>query len=167
MAMNLRLKIDGRVRSVKINATDSRMDFSLDGQGVAANATKVERNVFSILLGGEVFEVRVERSPQGARVHVDGREYAAELDDPRQWRHGGGGAAGSEGRQNIVAPMPGKVIRVLVQQGGNVDAGQGLFVVEAMKMQNEIKSPKQGKVERISAKEGQAVNAGDVLAVIG
>lgn len=62
--------------------------------------------------------------------------------------------------------MPGKVIRVLVASGSDVGAGQGLFVVEAMKMQNEIKSPKQGKVERINAKEGQAVSAGEVLAVI-
>jgi biotin carboxyl carrier protein len=166
MTMNLRLKIGGRARTVKINAADSRMEFSLDGQGVAADAVQVEGNVFSILLGGEVFEARVERDARGARIHIDGREYLAEMDDPRQWKRGGGGSAGSEGRQNIVAPMPGKVVRVLVQPGSEVEAGQGLFVVEAMKMQNEIKSPKQGKVERISAKEGQAVNAGDVLAVI-
>lgn len=166
MTMNLRLKIGGRARTVKIKAADSRMEFSLDGRGVAADAIEIEENVFSILLAGEAFEVRVERSAQGAWVHVDGRKYAAEMDDPRQWRRGGGGAAGNEGRQNVVAPMPGKVIRVLVQAGSSVEAGQGLFVVEAMKMQNEVKSPKQGKVERISAKEGQAVNAGDVLAVI-
>lgn len=164
--MNLRLKIGGRTRTVKIRSADSRMEFSLDGQGVATDVMEVERNVFSVLLGGEAFEVRVERSAQGAWVHVDGRKYAAEVDDPRQWQRGGGGAAGNEGRQNIVAPMPGKVIRVLVQAGSDVVAGQGLFVVEAMKMQNEVKSPKQGKVERVSAKEGQAVNAGEVLAVI-
>lgn len=164
--MNLRLKIGGRARTVKINAVDSRMEFSLDGQGVAADVIEVERDVFSILMGGEAFEARVERDARGARIHIDGREYVAELDDPRQWKRGGGGASGSAGRQNIVAPMPGKVIRVLVASGSDVGAGQGLFVVEAMKMQNEIKSPKQGKVERINAKEGQAVSAGEVLAVI-
>jgi biotin carboxyl carrier protein len=60
--------------------------------------------------------------------------------------------------------MPGKVIRLLVKVGDEVEAGQGLVVVEAMKMQNEIRSPKKGKVERLQAKEGQPVNAGDVLA---
>lgn len=166
MTITLRLKIGGRARSVKINAADSRMEFSLDGQGVAADVVELERNVFSILLGGEAFEVRAEPDARGAWIHIDGRQYLAEMDDPRQWKRGGAGGSGSEGRQNIAAPMPGKVIRVLVASGSEVEAGQGLFVVEAMKMQNEIKSPKQGKVERISAKEGQTVNAGEVLAVI-
>ena len=62
--------------------------------------------------------------------------------------------------------MPGKVVRVMVRAGEAVEAGQGLLVVEAMKMQNEIKSPKAGKIERIAAQEGQTVNAGEVLAVI-
>ena len=60
--------------------------------------------------------------------------------------------------------MSGKVVRLLVKAGDRVEAGQGLFVVEAMKMQNEIRSPKSGTVERVLAKEGQAVNAGEVLA---
>lgn len=164
--MNLRLKIGGRTRTVKINASDSRAEFSIDGQGVAADVVEIESGVFSVLLGGEAFEVRVERDARDARIHVDGKAYLAELDDPRQWKRSGEGASDSEGRQNVVAPMPGKVIRVLVAAGGEVEAGQGLFVVEAMKMQNEIKSPKQGKVERINAREGQTVNAGEVLAVI-
>ena len=62
--------------------------------------------------------------------------------------------------------MPGKIIRVLVQIGEKVDAGQGLLVVEAMKMQNEIRSPKSGTVERLLVKEGQPVNAGEILAWI-
>jgi biotin carboxyl carrier protein len=62
--------------------------------------------------------------------------------------------------------MPGKVVRLLVQPGDKVQAGQGLLVVEAMKMQNEIRSPKSGTVERVLAQEGQPVNAGQVLAWI-
>ena len=164
--MNLRLKIGGRARTVKIDSAAARLAFSLDGQGAAADVVEVEPNVFSILLGGEAFEVRVERNARGARIQIDGREYLAELDDPRQWRRGAGGAADAEGRQSVLAPMPGKVVRVLVESGSTVAAGQGLLVVEAMKMQNEIKSPKEGKVERINVREGQAVNAGEVLVVI-
>ena len=84
--------------------------------------------------------------------------------DPRSWRGRRQGALEVEGRQEIVAPMPGKVIRLLVAAGDAVEAGQGLLVVDAMKMLNEIRSPKSGKVERLLAKEGQAVNAGEVLA---
>jgi len=64
----------------------------------------------------------------------------------------------------VAAPMPGKVVRLLVQAGDRVEAGQGILVIEAMKMQNEIRSPKSGVVERLHAREGQAVNAGEVLA---
>lgn len=164
--MNVRLKIGGRIRTVQINTEAARTEFSLDGQGVAADVQEVEPNVFSVLLGGEAFEIRVEPAARGARVHIDGREYLAEWDDPRQWRRGAAGGSGAEGRQNILAPMPGKVVRVLVERGSRVEAGQGLLVVEAMKMQNEIKSPKEGKVERIGVSDGQTVAAGEILAVI-
>jgi biotin carboxyl carrier protein len=164
--MNLKLKIKGRTRTVKTNGAFSRTEFSLDSQRIAPDVVEIEPNVFSILLAGEAFEVRIEQAVQGARIYVDGSEYLAELDDPRQWRRGAGGKLGAEGRQSVFAPMPGKVVRVLVKPGSTVEAGQGILVVEAMKMQNEVKSPKEGKVERISVSEGQAVNAGEVLAII-
>src|ERR1700726_648848 len=94
------------------------------------------------------------------------QESAAEGVDPRAWRARRHGALEAEGRQQILAPMPGKIIRVLVQTGEKVQAGQGLLVVEAMKMQNEIRSPKSGSVGRLLVKEGQPVNAGEVLAWI-
>lgn len=164
--MNCEVRIGRRNRTVKITSTSSRLEFSLDGQGVPADVVEVEPNVFSVLFSGEAFEVRVHKSPQGVRIYVDGREYGAELNDPRQWRRNAGGASSTAGRQSVFAPMPGKVVRVLVQPGARVTLGQGLLVVEAMKMQNEIKSPKEGTVDRINAEEGKAVNAGEVLAVI-
>ncbi len=84
--------------------------------------------------------------------------------DPRGWRGRRHGVLEAEGRQQIAAPMPGKVVRLLVQAGDAVEVGQGLLVVEAMKMQNEIRSPKNGRVEKLFAREGQAVNAGEILA---
>jgi biotin carboxyl carrier protein len=85
--------------------------------------------------------------------------------DPRSWRRGHGEGIELEGRQKIVAPMPGKVVRVLVEPGQSVAAGQGLLVIEAMKMQNEIRSPKSGTVEKLAV-EGQTVNAGEILAIV-
>jgi biotin carboxyl carrier protein len=108
----------------------------------------------------------VEPAHGGLRVHAGQREFAMEIDDLRAWRRRRGGALEAEGRQEVVAPMPGKVVRVLAKQGENVEAGQGLFVVEAMKMQNEIRSPKKGKLEKLLVTEGQVVNAGEPLAVV-
>ncbi|MGH9710925.1 MAG: biotin/lipoyl-containing protein, partial [Candidatus Acidiferrales bacterium] len=138
----------------------------IDGRDVAADVEVVQPGVYSILIGGEAFEARIESGAGEQRVRIDGREFPIEIADPRQWRRNRNQIATAEGYQQVVASMPGKVVRVMVRAGDAVEAGQGLLVVEAMKMQNEIKSPKAGKIERIAAREGQTVNTGEVLAVI-
>jgi biotin carboxyl carrier protein len=100
------------------------------------------------------------------RIVAGNREFSARVRDPRQWRRNRGTAAEAEGRQQVVAPMPGKIVRVLVKAGDKVVLKQGLLVVEAMKMQNEIRSPKSGTVERLLVNEGQTVNAGEILAIV-
>ena len=137
----------------------------LDGKRVNADAVQIAPNTISILLDGQCFEIHVAPEPDGTlKLQCGAHEFAAEVVDPRAWRGRRHGAVEAEGRQPVSAPMPGKVIRLLVKAGDDVDAGQGVVVVEAMKMQNEIRSPKKGKVERVLAKEGQTVNAGDILA---
>jgi biotin carboxyl carrier protein len=139
----------------------------LDGQPVDAAVILTAPNAISVILNGAAFEIHIAPSPDGNyKLQVGPHEFQAEVRDPRAWRGKKHGAIEVEGRQEILAPMPGKVIRLLVKVGDEVEAGQGLIVVEAMKMQNEIRSPKKGKVERLQAKEGQPVNAGDVLAWI-
>ena len=101
----------------------------------------------------------------GGEIRVNGRALSVEVFDPRDMRSRTAGGAG-EGRQNVAAMMPGKVVRVLVAPGDAVEAGQGLVVVEAMKMQNEMKSPKAGRVIEVKAKPDQTVFAGEVLVVI-
>jgi biotin carboxyl carrier protein len=138
---------------------------SLDGQAVDADAVQIAPNVVSVMIAGQSFELHISRSTDGTlKLLCGAHEYTAEIIDPRAWRGRKHGAVEVEGRQEILAPMPGKVVRVLAAVGDAVEAGQGLLVVEAMKMQNEIRSPKSGKVERLLVKEGQAVNAGEVLA---
>jgi biotin carboxyl carrier protein len=137
----------------------------LDGRALEADATQVSPNTISVLLGGQAYEVHVTPALDGTvKLQSGAHEFTAGMQDPRAWRGRKQGAMEAEGRQQIIAPMPGKVIRLLVAAGDEVAAGQGLVVVEAMKMQNEIRSPKKGKVERVLAKEGQNVNAGEVLA---
>lgn len=111
-------------------------------------------------------EVRLEAAGTESRAIAMGREYQVAILDLREWKKNRGRAAEAQGRQQVVAPMPGKIIRILVKTGDEVPAGQGLLVVEAMKMQNEIRAPKSGIVERLSVIEGQTVNAGQVVAVV-
>ena len=162
--MRYEVLLGGKTRVVELAQQDGAWKITLDGNVLDANAVEVAPNTFSVLLNGESHQVRIApRSDGSLTLHVGLAEYHAEVADPRSWRGRRHGAAEAEGRQQIAAPMPGKVIRVLVKQGDTVDAGQGLLVVEAMKMQNEIRSPKSGKVEKLFVTEGQAVNAGEVL----
>jgi biotin carboxyl carrier protein len=165
--MKFDVQISGKTRTVELERDADRWRISLDGQPIDADAIEIAPNIFSILLNGKSYEIRVTPSPDGTLTLQTGHlEFTAEVIDPRAWRGRRHGAVEAEGRQQVLAPMPGKVVRLLVRAGDTVEAGQGLLVVEAMKMQNEIRSPKRGTVERLLAQEGQPVSAGEVLAWI-
>ncbi len=156
-----------RTRTVELNRDGDRWRISLDGEAVEADVAEIAPNTLSILLRGESHEIRVAGAPGGAlSIQTGLREFTAEVSDLRSWRGRRPSHEEVEGRQQIAAPMAGKVVRLLVKLGDQVEAGQGLLVVEAMKMQNEIRSTKSGSVERLLAKEGQPVNAGEILAWI-
>jgi biotin carboxyl carrier protein len=162
--MKILATIDGRERAVELS--DDRRSVSLDGQKLDADISRVEPGVYSVLLDGRSYEVLVKENVGGMLdVYVDGRHFAVRATDPRRVRRRHG-AVEVEGRQSIIAPMPGKVVRVLVAKDQAVDSGQGLVVVEAMKMQNEIRSPKAGKVVEIKVAPGEAVTSGQVLLVV-
>ena len=163
--MKYEVLLAGRTRVVELARVADDWTISLDGKELDANVAEVAPNTFSVLLNGESHQIRIAPRTDGTlTVHTGLAEYHAEVTDPRVWRGRRHGGLEVEGRQQVTAPMPGKVIRLLVSVGDTVEAGQGLLVVEAMKMQNEIRSPKNGRVEKLLAKEGLAVNAGDVLA---
>ncbi len=126
-----------------------------------SDAREVEPGVWSVLEGSRSYEVRIS----GGEVRVNGRAVEVAMRDPRDWNPNAARAAAS-GSAQIKAPMPGKVVRVLVAAGDDVSAGQGVIVVEAMKMQNELKSPRDGRVASVSAREHDTVNAGAVLVTI-
>jgi biotin carboxyl carrier protein len=168
--MKLAIELDGKTRTIEIASDAARangqMLCTIDGRAVEADAVEVAPRIYSTLIEGASFEARVEPDTMSVRVTVAGREYAARIHDPRQWRRNRGAAIEAEGSQRVIAPMPGKVVRVLVKAGEAVEGGKGILVVEAMKMQNEVRSPKSGKVERILVSEGQTVSAGEVLATV-
>jgi biotin carboxyl carrier protein len=118
--------------------------------------------IFSILIEGRSYQATI-LAP--GTIQVNDRIFEVEIFDPRELRVRSAAGA-SHGRQNILAPMPGKVVRLLVSVGDAVEPGQGLIVVEAMKMQNEMKSPKAGIVAEIRTKDGATVAAGEILVVI-
>ncbi len=138
------------------------------GQGAEreANVESPQPGVFSVLLDGMSYDAYVEDTPGGTIVVViDGYRFEIEARDPRRWSRKSAGRGG-DAVQSILSPMPGKVVRVLVAAGDAVQPGQGIVVVEAMKMQNEMKAARAGTVLTVAAKEGATVMAGELLATI-
>jgi biotin carboxyl carrier protein len=164
--MKLSVRIGEREEEIELLAPAPACRFRAgDGAERAADVECPEPGVYSVLLDGRSYEARIEETAAGLIVVVEGYRFEVEVRDPRRFsRHAGG--RGGEGVETVAAPMPGKVVRVLVKVGETVTAGQGLVVVEAMKMQNEMKAHRAGKVLTMSAREGATVAAGEVLAVI-
>jgi biotin carboxyl carrier protein len=162
------IELDGKLRSVEVMHSGERARWTIDGSELDADAVEVSPGIYSILIGGKSLEARVEaKGDSQLRVTVASREYAATIRNSRKWKRDRAAGAEAEGRQQVTTPMPGKIVLVLMKTGDAVDAGQGIVVVEAMKMQNEIRSPKSGTVERLLVVAGQTVNAGEVVAIVG
>ena len=163
--MTYDVNIDGKNYRLELNRLDERWECHLDGRALEVDAVLARRDVLSVIIGGKAYEIKRERTAIDMHLWVGSVRYAAQLRDPRSLRSRASADDG-KGPRKLVAPMPGKVVRVLVEEGSEVEAGQGIVVVEAMKMQNEIRSPKKGVVRKLVASENSAVNAGDVLAVV-
>lgn len=149
-----------------------KWQVSIDGRTIEIDpeqlsaVREVEPGVYSVLLDGNSYEIRITKTSQGGViVDTGGRRFSVEIHDPRETSRRSRASVGS-GRQSIAAPMPGKVVRVLVNVGDTVEAGEGLIVVEAMKMQNEMKAAHPGKVSEIRVQAGQTVAAGDTLVIL-
>ncbi len=157
--------IDGKKHRLDLNRADEHWSCQFDGREVEVDAVLARPDVLSLRIGNRAYEVKSERVAGETHVWIGNTRFAVEVRDPRSLR-GRIRAVDDRGPKKLTAPMPGKIVRVLVSEGDEVEAGAGVLVVEAMKMQNEIKSPKKGRIQRILVGEGAAVNAGDVLAVV-
>jgi biotin carboxyl carrier protein len=152
------LTIEGtRLRYEREGANTIEREFSI---------TPLDPGAYSVLIDGRSYTViaarRVENSVE---ISVNGRRFSIEIFDPRELGERKLAGTGA-GRQNIVAMMPGKVVRVIAAIGDTVEAGQGLIVVEAMKMQNEMVAPRAGRVAQVKTEADATVSAGEVLMVI-
>ena len=157
--------IDGKSHRLELSCTDGRWTCRLEGHEVEVDAVLARPDVLSLRIGNKAYEVKCERVAGDLHLWVGSIRFAAEVRDPRSLR-GRVRAAEEHGPKKLIAPMPGKVVRIIGREGETVDSGAGVLVVEAMKMQNEIKSPKTGTIQKLMVREGAAVNAGDVLAIV-
>lgn len=165
--MKLTAAIAGAHHELSIKRDGTRLAAEIDGRRYEIEAREVGPSVYLLIASGQVYECRVDRKRAGAEVSIGKHVYAVTLADPKRLRGAQGpGVHDGEGSAQVVAPMPGKIVRVLVEAGAQVEAGDGLVIVEAMKMQNEMKSPRAGTVTAVKAEVGATVNAGDVLVVV-
>ena len=140
---------------------------AVDGNEFLVDGKKTGRTNYSLIVDNRSFEIEVDNAEDEYRVLVDGRNYHVNLVDERRVRVGGAQSdLQLQGRQKVSVPMPGKVIAVLVSEGDSVERGQGLVIVEAMKMENEVRSPIAGEVKEIKVKPGDAVEGGAVLVIV-
>lgn len=169
--MKLELEIDGQLLEVEFSFADGVAQLTHEGQTSQAEVSQPEPGLFVIILNQRVYRCALEKSPAGqTEVTISNglnqRSLAVAVRDRKHLRGLAGAGASAGGRVTLSSPMPGKVVRVLVKAGDQVAAQQGLLVVEAMKMQNEVQAPRAGRVAELRVTEGQTVNAGEALAVI-
>jgi len=157
------------LRSSQAATNGGPLAYLLDQEAGEADWAEVAPGVYSILIGGRSYEAQVTSQPGEALrrelrrvVTVGTRHYRVEIRDPRH-RRTAGAAAPANGPQEIVAPMPGKIVKILVAEHQEVSQGAGLLVIEAMKMQNELRAPRAGRVEKIYVAQGKGVETGSRL----
>jgi biotin carboxyl carrier protein len=164
--MTYDVTIDGKNYRLELDRAEGRWSCRLDGRVIEIDAVLARPDVLSLRVGDLAYEVKSERVAGVLQIWVGNQRFAPEVRDPRLLR-GRSRAIDDHGPKKLTAPMPGKIVRILAPEGAEVEVGAGILVIEAMKMQNEIKSPKKGTIQKILVREGAAVNAGDGLAIVG
>jgi biotin carboxyl carrier protein len=166
--MKLRVEAGQDEYFVEVLTRDEHVEYKLTGASEKNGVLSVREaspGIFSILEGYRSFTLRIAKQDDWVEALVNGKRLRLRISDPRD-RSRSVRSIGTSGPKELRALMPGKVVKLLVREGDEVSAGTGVIVVEAMKMQNEMKSPKDGRVGRIHVGEGSAVGAGEALLVI-
>ncbi len=167
--MKLFAQLDEEKYSIDISRKDSKVFADIDGRKYKLEVSSPESNVYLLKHNGNIFEVFIafsETYDSLVQAKVGNRSFDLGVIDPKRLRATSVGIGGADGVVEIKTSMPGKVVRILLNEGDEVAKGDGVVVVEAMKMQNEMKSPKDGKISKICFQEGETVNTGDILVVI-
>jgi biotin carboxyl carrier protein len=163
--MILEATLLGLRRRVEVRGGDGRYRVSVDGTWHAVTVSDAAHGLVALRIGSRSHEVGIERRGGAYHVVLPGDSLTVELAEPA--RNGELASRAAHGPARVTAPMPGRVVRLLSAPGADVAAGQGLVVIEAMKMENELRAPRAGRVQELPVREGQAVEAGALLAVVG
>lgn len=159
------VELDGNKQIVELDETAGKIRATVGGRSYELEVLRPEPRAYQFFLGDQVFEARVgSMEPGHYDVKMQGQLFPVKLVDRKHVRSGAEHT--DSGQQILTAPMPGKVVKILHEAGEEVTAGQGVVVVEAMKMQNEVKSTRAGRVIEVKVKEGNTVTAGQVLAIV-
>ena len=151
---------------VELIRAGSSWTCKLDGRDFPVDVVSPQPGLLSLLIDGRSYDVKQEIVASETNVVVGHERFHTVVRDPRSLRGRRAADSGGQGARKITAPMPGKVVRILAGAGAQVEAGQAVLVIEAMKMQNELKSPKKGKVSKLTVSEGDAVETGQTLAEV-
>jgi biotin carboxyl carrier protein len=158
----------GREHRLDVRQVQEGVAVRLDDREFLVDLLRVNAGLYSLIIDGRSFEIDVLETEGAHVVLVNGQPFRVEIQDEqeRRLRAAAGKGEARVGKRVVTAPMPGKVVKLLVKPGDAVSPGDGVIVVEAMKMENELKAPAAGTVREIRVEEGRAVGGGDVLVVI-
>ncbi|MEP6900310.1 MAG: biotin/lipoyl-containing protein [Actinomycetota bacterium] len=161
--MKLQAELNNEKHEIEIKRDGEKVFAKVDGREYEFEASEVEPNVYLFKYDHQIFQIYV--APNGI-VNLDNHQLEIKITDPKKLRGSKATSESAEAISEIKTAMPGKLVRILTQIGAEIKQGESVLVVEAMKMQNEMKAPKDGIVKEICFAEGSTVNAGDVLAII-
>ena len=163
--MKLQAEISDAKHEIEIRHEEGKVLARVDDRDYELEVSEPEDGVYLFKNNGKIHQASVSGGDP-AQVSIGSHTFEVKLIDPKRLRGVGSGSDHADGLVEIKTAMPGKVVSVLVEAGSSIEKGDGVLVVEAMKMQNELKSPKAGVIKEIRVSEGAAVSAGDILATI-
>jgi len=169
--MRWRIRLSDREHRVEVEkpGQGSELRVTVDGTPIVVDLAEADQGGFSVLVDGRSFTADFERRGEKVALllsHTEQRLFPLAVEDERLAGSAAAARRTHEGPLPIVAPMPGKVVRVLVKVGDEVKAEQGVLIVEAMKMENELRSPRAGRITEVLVREGAAVEGGQKLCVV-
>jgi biotin carboxyl carrier protein len=164
--MKFEAELDGRVVPIEVEGGPGRYRVSLEGEVLDVDARWVGEGLWSLVIGAGSIVAEITEEDGVSVVHVDGETYRIRVEEETRYLIRTRGGAAAAGGQVLKAPMPGRVVLIEVAVGQRVQRGDGLVILEAMKMENEFRASGEGTVKEIRVQAGQAVNPGDVLMVI-
>ena len=155
-------KLNNQIYKVNIEEDENSVVVEIDGEEQHVEYTQLDNNLFSIIINGKSLTIGTFKSGKQLQVFYDGNLYELESITGRELSRSGGLGSGLE----VISPMPSRVVKILKEEGDDVEQDEGVVVVEAMKMESELKAPQAGKIKTVKVKEGDAVEANAVLVVL-